>query len=91
MVKQRDYVQPSHRIHGTKFSLTKISLFERLKFQAPMTKEGLKLVLGLKRFSKENPTKLCFSSLSSFNLIEICSMPHLLAGEGEKGERKRDN
>jgi hypothetical protein len=51
-------------IHGTKFSLTKISLFERIKFQAPLTKEGLKLVLGLKRFSKENPTKLCFSSLS---------------------------
>jgi hypothetical protein len=23
--------------------------------------------LGLKRFSKENSTKLCFSSLSSFN------------------------
>jgi hypothetical protein len=78
-------------IHGTKFSLTKISLFERLKFQAPLTKEGLKLVLGLKCFSKENPTKLCFSSLSSFILIEICSMPHLLAREGEKGERKRDN
>jgi hypothetical protein len=55
-----------------------------------VTKEGLKLVLGLKRFSKGNPTKLCFSSLSSFNLIEICNMPHLLAGEGEKGEMKRD-
>jgi hypothetical protein len=78
-------------IHGTKFSLTKISLFERLKFQALLTKEGLKLVLGLKRFGKEYPTKLCFSSLSSSNLIEICSMPHLLAVEGEKGERKRDN
>jgi uncharacterized protein YukJ len=77
------------RTHGTKFSLIKISLFERLNFQAPLTKEGLKLVFGLKRFS--NPTKLCFSSLSSFNLIEICSMPHLLAREGEKGERKRDN
>jgi hypothetical protein len=25
------------------------------------------------------------------NLIETSSMPHLLAGEGEKGERKRDN
>jgi hypothetical protein len=24
-------------------------------------------------------------SVSSFNLIEICSMTHLLAGEGEKG------
>jgi hypothetical protein len=48
-------------IHRTKFSLTKmeISLFERLKFQAPLTKEGLKLVLGLKHFSEENPTKLC--------------------------------
>jgi hypothetical protein len=56
-------------IHGTKFSLTKISLFERLKFQAPMIKDGLKLVLWLKCFSKGNPTKLCFSSLSSFNFI----------------------
>jgi hypothetical protein len=26
-----------------------------LKFQAPLTEEGLKPVLGLKRFSKENP------------------------------------
>jgi hypothetical protein len=43
--------------------LTKISLFERLKFQAPLTKEGLKLVLRLP-FSKGNPTKHCFSSLS---------------------------
>jgi hypothetical protein len=78
-------------IHETKFSLTKISLFERLKFQALLSKEGLKLVLGLKCFSKENPTKLCFSSVSSFILIKICSMPHLLAREGERGERKRDN
>jgi hypothetical protein len=61
------------------------------KVPSTLTKEGLKLVLGLKRFSKENPTELYFSSLSSFNLIEICSMPHLLTGEGEKGERKRDN
>jgi hypothetical protein len=61
------------------------------KVPSTLTKEGLKLVLGLKRFSKENPTELYFSSLFSFNLIEICSMPHLLAGEGEKGERKRDN
>jgi hypothetical protein len=42
-------------IHGTKFSLTKISLFERIKFQASLTKERLKLVMGLKLFSKENP------------------------------------
>jgi hypothetical protein len=76
-------------IHGTKFSLTKISLFERLKFQAPLTKEGLKLVLGLKCFSKENPTKLCFSSLSSFILIEICSMP-IYWLEREKRERGRE-
>jgi hypothetical protein len=71
--------------------VTKISLFERLKFQALLTKEGLNLNLGLKRFSKGNSTKLCFSSLSSFNLIKICSMSYLLAREGEKGERKRDN
>jgi hypothetical protein len=76
-------------IHETKFSLTKISLFERLTLQAPLTKEGLKLFWRLKFFSKGNPTKLCFSSLSSFNLIEICGMPHLLAGEGEK-ERGRE-
>jgi hypothetical protein len=55
------------------------------------TKEGLNLVTGLKHFSKGNHTKFCFSSFSPFNFIEICSMPHLLAGEGEKGERKRDN
>jgi hypothetical protein len=64
------------RDHGTKFSLTKISLFdERLKFQIPLIKEVLKLVLGLKHFSKRNPTELCFNFLSSFNLIQICSTP----------------
>jgi hypothetical protein len=60
-------------------------------FQAHLSKEGLKLVLGLKRFSKENPTKLYFSSLSSFSLVEICSVPHLWVGAAENGERKRDN
>jgi hypothetical protein len=34
-------------IHETKFCLTKISLFERLKLKAPLTKEGLKIVLRL--------------------------------------------
>jgi hypothetical protein len=32
-------------IYETKFTRTKISLFERLKFQTPLIKEGLKLVL----------------------------------------------
>ena len=42
-------------IQGTYFSLTKNSLFKRLKFQAPLTKEGLKLVLRLKFFSQGYP------------------------------------
>ena len=42
-------------IQGTYFSLTKNSLFKRLKFQAPLTKEGLKLVLRLKKFSQGYP------------------------------------
>jgi hypothetical protein len=76
--------------HGTKFSLTKISLFdERLKFQAPLTKEVLKLVSGLKHFSKRNPTELCFSFLSSFNLIHICSMP-IYWLQREKKEREEE-
>jgi hypothetical protein len=37
-------------IHGTKFSLNKIILFEKLKLQAPLTKEGLRLSLGTKMF-----------------------------------------
>ena len=39
----------------TYFSLTKNTLFKRLKFQAPLTKEGLKLVLRLKIFSQGYP------------------------------------
>jgi hypothetical protein len=77
-------------IHETKFSPTKISLFERLKFQSLLTKEGAKTSLETNFLSKGASTKLCFSSFSSFNLIEICSMPHLLEGEGEKGEGERD-
>ena len=42
-------------IQGTYFSLTKNGLFKRLKFQAPMTKERLKLVLRLKKFSQGYP------------------------------------
>ena len=42
-------------IQGTYFSLTKNSLFKRLKFRAPLTKEGLKLVLRLKKFSQGYP------------------------------------
>jgi hypothetical protein len=39
-------------IQGTISTLTYFSLFEGLKFQALMTKERLKLVLGLKFFSQ---------------------------------------
>jgi hypothetical protein len=42
-------------IHETKFSLTKISLFESLKFQAPLIKDGLKLVFRLKLFFVGEP------------------------------------
>ena len=51
-------------IQGTYFSLTKNSLFKRLKFQAPLTKEGLKLVLRLKNFSRGTPNKMWISPLS---------------------------
>jgi hypothetical protein len=40
---------------GTNSSLTYFSLLEGLKFQAPLTKHKLKLVLRLKFFSQENP------------------------------------
>jgi hypothetical protein len=42
--------------------MTYFSLFEGLKFQAPLTKERLKLVLGLKFFSQGNPTKMWISA-----------------------------
>jgi hypothetical protein len=42
-------------IPWTNFSLTYFSLFEGLKFQSPLTKERLKLVLGLKFFSQGDP------------------------------------
>ena len=42
-------------IQGTYFILTINSLFKRLKFQAPVTKEGLKLVLRLNFFSQGYP------------------------------------
>ena len=59
-------------IQGTYFSLTKNSLFKRLKFQAPLTKERLGLVLRLKSFSHGKPTKICISSLSP-HLIPLLS------------------
>ena len=51
-------------IQGTYFSLTKNSLFKRLKFQAPLTKEGLKLVLRLIFLVRGTPTKMWISPLS---------------------------
>ena len=46
-------------IQRTYFSLTKNSLFKRLKFQAPLTKEGLK-----KNLVRGTPTKMWISPLS---------------------------
>jgi hypothetical protein len=41
-------ISQGYLIDGTKFIVTKISLFERLKFRAHLIKEGLKTRLGTK-------------------------------------------
>ena len=58
-------------IQGTYFSLTKNSLFKRLKFQAPLTKERLGLVLRLKNLVIGNLLKYVLALSLSLHLIHL--------------------